>query len=157
MPAPVPFDRFLAAVRAADPTDHPTVAPAEFEAMRAYLLRLYESVHPVGTHLDPSGNVVDCIPFDQFPTVRAARDAGVEVARSAPRPAGFAPDPASGPRPAPIPSRPRSPCPAGAVPFVRVTLDSLVPFGSLDRYLNRAPVKGPPPEPESAGPDRPAG
>ncbi|HEX4611676.1 MAG TPA: hypothetical protein VH092_26000, partial [Urbifossiella sp.] len=148
-----PFDRYLAAIRAADPADYPAVAPAEVERMRDYLLRYYDGVRPVGTHLDPSGATVDCVPFEQFPTVRAARAAGIDVAQTAPRPTGSAPGPATaaGPHSTPAAIWPHSPCPAGHIPVARLTLDDLVRHGSLDRFL-APPGKGPVPTPESAGP-----
>jgi len=135
--APPSFDRFLAAVRAAAAADHPSVAPAEFERMRDYLLGLYAGVRPVGTYRDPGGAVVDCVPFDQFPTVRAAREAGHEVARAAPRPRGFA-TASAGPHPAAV-ELPASPCPAGSVPMARLTLDDLARYGTLDRFLAPPP------------------
>ncbi|HYH66056.1 MAG TPA: hypothetical protein VD866_15285 [Urbifossiella sp.] len=133
MDAPPSFDEYLAAVRAASAADHPAVAPAEFERMRDYLLRLYDGVRPVGTHRDPSGAVVDCVPFDQYPTVRAARAAGHEVARTAPRPSGFA-TPDCGP-PTAATALPPPPCPPGNVPMARLTLDELARHGTLDRFF----------------------
>ena len=97
----------------------------EFERMRAYILRTYEGVHPVGSFRDPEGRPVDCVLFDQQPSVRAARAAGEPVPVS------------------PAPERPRegrpgarpAPCPFGSVPMVRITLERLVPHGTLENYL----------------------
>lgn len=138
MDAPLPFDRFLATVRAADPADYPAVAPAEFERMRAHILRLYDGVHPVGTRRDPTGVVVDDVPFDEYPTVRASRAAGYEVARSAPRPSGSAEAPSpppTGPRPTAATVPPSTGPGGGTVPMARLTLDELARHGTLDQFF----------------------
>lgn len=64
----------------------PEQSVAEFELMRAHVLQCYEGVHPLGSFLTSDGIVVDCIPFEEQPTVRTARAAGNPVVLTAPPP-----------------------------------------------------------------------
>jgi hypothetical protein len=150
MSAIVPFDEFLAETAAARPEDYAgalaegarqagvaaEVARAEFERMKAYILAHYEGVEPVGSYLDANGQTVDCVPFDQQPTVREARRRGIAVARWAPEPPGLPDRPSHGPHPASV-AAPEPRCPEGAVPTLRVTLDRLARLGTLDNYFHK--------------------
>ena len=139
MPEIVPFDRFIAAVAEARPEQYADdleagaraagvtleTARAEFERMKKYLLSHYEGVHPVGSFLDSNGQTIDCVPFEQQPTVRAAIKRGIKVPRPAPRPL-----PASAPKPV---------CPEGTVPMLRITLQQLARHGTLDHFFHKLP------------------
>lgn len=137
---------------------------AEVEHMKNYILSYYREVTPVCSFLHAGGQVIDCVPFDQLPTVRAAREAGCDTQAPAPEPvpvSGASPpsDPSapSGPRSG-IASPPDSPtppistpdtsvgeparpqpqqCPPGTVPLPRVTLERLISMGRLDRFFRK--------------------
>jgi hypothetical protein len=160
MSALVPFDQFLAAIIVAKPEDFadalgfgaafagvtPEIAHSEFDRMKAYLLSHYEGVHPVGSYLDEMGQTVDCVPFEQQPTVRAAVKRGILVARTGPSPPQLSDqpdDPPNGPHPKSI-TPPKRHCPEGTVPLVRITLDRLVRLGTLDNFFRKIPRHVPP-------------
>jgi hypothetical protein len=145
-----PFDKFLARTAAARPEDYlealraagesaPADAAAEFERMKAYVLGYYEGVRPVRSYLDSLGRPWDCVPFEQQPSVRAAHAAGLKVPAAPPHAAARSDSGGV---------HPPAPCPKGSVPILRVTLEHLVQFGTLDNYFQ----KGPPPSPPAGGP-----
>jgi hypothetical protein len=167
-----PFEEFLRRTREARPEDYadavragaefagraPQAVAAEFERMKQYILDTYEGVHPVGSFLGPSGQVIDCVPFDQQPSVRAARAAGLEVTRrpsppvlpqwqqsqAPPRhdhPGAAAAAEVGGPSHA-------FRCPEGNVPLMRITLEHLLRLGSLDNFFHKSPGKVAPGESE---------
>ena len=162
MPPIEPFDQFLARTAAARPEDFADDmrtaaascglssegAVAEFERMKAHILRYYEGVRPVCSCLDAAGQVVDCVPFEQQPAVRAAAAAGhpQPVPPRSPRPTSTAPAVALGPDAAP-PLATRAPdtnechalCPDGTVPLLRLTLERLVRLGTLDNFFRKVP------------------
>jgi hypothetical protein len=151
MSHPVPFDVFLAETAAARPEQFaaalqaaarqagvsPEVARAEFERMKEHILSYYQEVQPVGSFLDADGQTIDCVPFEQQPSVRTAIAEGHAVARTAPPPPRLAGKHSHGPRP-----QPAMPliCPDGAVPIVRLTLERLLRFGTLDNYFHKTPT-----------------
>lgn len=152
MSAAVPFDVFLAETAAARPEQYeaalaegarlaaitPEEARAEFERMKAYILSYYRGVRPVGSFLDRAGQTFDCVPFDQQPTVRAARAAGHPVARHGHAPAALPPEASH--RRQPLSAAPPAPrCPEGTVPLPRLTLDRLARLGTLDNFFRKIP------------------
>jgi hypothetical protein len=162
MPPIEPFDQFLARTAAASPDDYaddlrttakrcrisPEGAVAEFERMKAHLLRYYEGVRPVYSCLDAAGQVVDCVPFEQQPSVRAAAAAGYPqtLPPKRPRPTSTAPAVASPPdaalpaaTPASEPTECRALCPDGTVPLLRLTLERLLRHGTLDNFFRKVP------------------
>lgn len=132
---------------------------AEFERMKSYILSYYQGVRPVRSFLNAAGQAVDCVPFEQQPTVRAARAAGYLIEVSPPTPAatpGMSLPDDAGPLSAPVsgsslppnatrssasPSPPSSPepsqVPPGTVPLLRVTLDRLIPLGTVDNFFRK--------------------
>lgn len=137
--AEAPSEPFLATLRArAKSLGVKTLdAPAELARMKAYIVRYYEGVRPVASFFDHEGHVVDCIPFDQQPAARSAREAGQELLEMAPPPApvaGAAPDLA----PASHPSGAIGPCPPGTVPTRRINLEELVASGTLEDYFRKS-------------------
>jgi hypothetical protein len=173
-----PFAEFLARTANARPEQYseairaaaerhglsPERARAEFERMKSYILSYYEGVTPVRSFLNTAGQPVDCVPFEQQRTVRAARAAGYPTEVSPPTPvmiqgislprnaaplsapvsgnslppgatrSSAPPSPSSSPQPPQIPP--------GTVPLLRITLDRLVPLGTLDRFFHKS--VGPP-------------
>jgi hypothetical protein len=130
------------------------ISAGAFKAMRAYVLRRYAGVQPVSSFVDPKGQVVDCVPLREQPSLHA----GGGVTKIAPVP--FSP-----PKTRPRPSRPFSfatqrtldvrlrPasrdrfgnirfCRVGTVPLQRVTLSVLSHFRTLPSFF----AKGDPTE-----------
>jgi hypothetical protein len=163
MPDPEPFDQFLArtasaqlephlkalrASPAAEALDLSALA-AEFEKMKKHHAELYRGVKPVRSFFDAAGHVVDCIPFDQQPSVRAARAAGIPVHEHMPPPphlgTGHAhPQDATESKCQTPPSGQQGPsmCPPGSVMMRRVLLEDLVRAGTLENYFRKEPLKG---------------
>jgi hypothetical protein len=142
-----PFDKFLARTACASHEaflDTILAAPgaagmgreeaaAEFRKMKAYVLDLYRGVTPVRSVADASGNVVDCIPFHQHPSVRAAEKAGVKVLEHLPPPPRL-----FGPHaPAPAAHETQAPCPEGSRPLRRVTLELMARSGPFDQFFHK--------------------
>jgi hypothetical protein len=147
MSEPEPFDRFITRTAAARPEDFHDARPAaaepaeagpaadvgEFERMRAYILNFYEGVRPVRSFIDAGGSPIDCVPFEQQPSVRAANAAGLHIAAPAPSPARKGRG-----------ARRPAPCPEGTVPMVRITLERLIPYGTLENYFSKTHQAAPP-------------
>jgi hypothetical protein len=189
MPPFVTFQQFLDQTAAARPEDYPVLsgsgpapvvpgagAPpsaadpvAEFNSAKQYVLSLYDGVQAVSTFVEPQGQHVDCVPFEQQSALKAAVAAGHTPRTTAPPPAGSAGGPAAGAAnpatPPPLRSglvdvfgQPIS-CPAGCVPFRRVTLDEIIRAGGLSRFFRKGPGRnlaarpGQPAPPRIAGPD----
>jgi hypothetical protein len=128
---------------------------AEFDKMKKYLLRRYDGVRCDHTFLDFNGNFVDCVPFEQQPSVRTVLQAGYQVAEKAPEPSALqarrSSDPMKRP-PVPTPlvpplrrglvdpfGRPIA-CPEGSVPLRRVTLSQMAWHGKFERFFDKYPV-----------------
>jgi hypothetical protein len=163
-----PFAEFLARTRAARPEEYaeairagaafsgrePEAVAAEFERMKQYILTYYEGVQPVGGFLSPSGQAIDCVPFDQQPTVRAARAAGYKVTppHSPPNPPEQPPPAAArrqGHTGAAAAGQEAGPsgthrCPEGTIPLLRITLDRLLRLGGLENFFRKHPGHLPP-------------
>ncbi|MCI0463995.1 MAG: hypothetical protein L0Z62_44240 [Gemmataceae bacterium] len=159
-----PFEEFLARTASARPEDYPredsaeaeasgpepAVSAAEFERMKRYILDYYEGVRPVHSFLSPSGQVIDCVPFEQQPSVRAARAAGYSVTQHHRPPTPPPHTQRQGtPTPAPPEAARTSPCPQGSVPMVRLTLERLVGLGNLDNLFRQPGGEHPPFPPPS--------
>ena len=159
MPEPEPLDQFLARSASAqlEPyLKHFRLTPAgqaldqaamaaEFEKMKKHHAELYRGVKPVKSFFDSSGNVVDCIPFDQQPSVRAARAAGIAVHHAMPAPPhlghGHTKEAAEAQcqTPSAIEHGPAI-CPPGSVLMKRVLLEDLAAAGTLENYFKKDPV-----------------
>ncbi len=126
----------------------------ELDKMLAYLRRFYPADGAAShTFQDGGGNFVDCIPFSDVPTVRAARQEGrQEVTDRAPAPKGFEPRPEKrGLERPPTPTRLVSPlrqgavdrfnrrvaCPDGCVPVARVTTDDIARAGTFENFFSK--------------------
>ncbi len=141
------------------PVDLAAEARQEFERMRAYLSEHYRNTSVVHSFVDEGGRIVDCIPFDQQPTVQAVRRKGIDVLRTAPpplpnnRPVRMEIGPAENPRNRPIvPPLAKGlrdaegnlrAAPAGTAPVVRITLERLATHGRLDDFFRKGPPVGP--------------
>jgi hypothetical protein len=133
-----------------------TVAAREFDRMKEFLVKLYDGATAPHSFVDRSGNVIDCIPFDQLPTVKAAKKAGITVSRQAPPPPKLNHpkesdiDPwTSAPRPTglvgPLRQGLKDPFgnkianPPGGASFRRISLARLVRHGTLDHFHHKTP------------------
>lgn len=151
----VPFEDFIREVRAAR---HETLAAADearvasvgaFEAMKRHVLNLYEGVEVRSSFEDDSGNVIDCIPIEQQPALRGRKLA--EAPPDLPVAASEQSD-ASGDVAEPVRgqltrgARDRfgneQSCPKGCVPIMRVTLEMLSRFETLQDFFRKAPGGG---------------
>jgi hypothetical protein len=158
---PEPFDQFLARTAAArlEPYREAFLASpagaaldaaalaAEFQKMKTHIAELYRGVKPVKSFVDAANHVIDCIPFDQQPSVRAARSRGIAVHEHMPPPPQVGGGPAQ-PRVAagnPVQSQasspPAPPCPPGSVLLRRVTLEDLIASGTLENHLRKFPLE----------------
>jgi hypothetical protein len=107
-------------------------AAASLARFRDYIARYYEGVHPVDSFVDGTGHVIDCVPFNQQPAARFALASGQHLLKNAPPPAavpGATHKPASRQEP--------FHCPPGSVMIRRLTLEDLIPFGTLENYLHK--------------------
>jgi hypothetical protein len=120
-----------------------TLAAREFERMKGYLIQYYEGVSPTVSFQDAAGSTIDCLPFQQQPTAKAAQQMGIVPKSQLPPPpvvtvpTRSAPAPMAGGMPAQITST--TPAPPGSVPIRRVTLQELTQRGSLDQYFRKGP------------------
>lgn len=124
--------------------------------MTSYLYNLYEGVECDHSFEDPAGQVFDCVPIAQQPSLRGS---SAEVPRAPDlrpvlegRPA--VPGPAQVETPAPAARRDRhgniAQAPPGTIPMRRITLDELVRFPNLGDFLRKSPESFPPTAPASA-------
>lgn len=109
---------------------------AEFSRMKEHILHYYEGVTAVHSFLDGAGRPVDCVPFDQQPTVRAARAAGYPIDAQPPQPSRV--------EGAAVEAQPAEPvraclCPAGTVPLLRLTLERMISLGTFEKFFHKAP------------------
>ena len=127
----------------------------EFERMREFLGNHYEQTSAVHSFVDEGGRIVDCIPFDQQPSVREARKSGFDVARTAPPPLPRDRAVSRGIGEGdPRPIEPMVPplakglkdaggnqiiAPPGTVPVRRITVERLASHGRLGDYFKKGP------------------
>ncbi len=150
-PSLVPFHQFLQEVRIAraesfGPAQGAKVqGETDFGKMRQHLLSLYEGVE-VGHSFLLDGQVFDCVPVEQQPSVRQLGLAEVEL--EAPPPALADKD-----LPGPAVKRAASPltlglrdalgnavsCAQGTIPFRRVTLQEMTRFRTLEGFFHKLP------------------
>jgi hypothetical protein len=138
---------------------------AEFARMKKFLLDRYAGVRCEHTFIDSSGNHVDCIPFEQQQTLRTARKAGHQPPAKAPDPSPLQEPPLAASMnhpPIPTPFVPplrrgltdpygnRVGCPEGSVSLHRVTLSQMVALGTFERFFEKQPGRGFPPDTRGA-------
>jgi hypothetical protein len=156
-----PFETFIARTTSAIPDQYAVALQAvasragissddahvEFERMKAYILKYYEGVQPHCSYLDESSNVIDCVPFEQQPAYRAALKSGhgditppPHAQKSTVKPVFSVGEQAQSPERAATGSGRCTVCPPNTVPLPRVTLEQLIPFGTLDNYFRKEPA-----------------
>jgi hypothetical protein len=169
-----PFVEFLARTSKARPEEYSEAIHAsaiqhglsnakvisEFQRMKGYILSYYEGVSPLCSFLNLDGITFDCVPTEQQPTYRAARDAGYQVDVKPPKPAPFvgistptdtaqeSSVPSSGissppgstvssSMPSPFSTSSPSCVPQGTVALRRISLENLISFGTLDNFFHK--------------------
>jgi hypothetical protein len=125
---------------------------AEFDKMKEYLLRRYDGVRCEHTFLDSNGNFVDCVPFEQQPTVRTALAAGLSVTHQPQEPPSRQARPQTDPmKLPPVPTPIVAPlrrglldpfgqpigCPEGLVPLRRVTVSQMARYGKFEDFFQK--------------------
>lgn len=129
-------------------------AEVEFLKMREYVLGLYKDVHdmkPMHTFLGFGGNFVDCMRFEEQPTIRAAKRASHQVISQAPSPSvvlersnqggkvstastGIVPPINRGATD--VFGKPMN-CPEGRIPLRRVTIAQMARLGKFDNFFRK--------------------
>jgi hypothetical protein len=120
-----------------------------FTEMKAHVLRLYENVEVPHSFVDENGSVFDCIPIEQQPALRNAREPvpqAPDVPYVAQAEGRGVPDERNDRH---VPSqlgpdrRDRygnvMQCPTGTIPMRRVTLEDLSRFENLRGFLRKGP------------------
>ncbi|WP_328965674.1 neprosin family prolyl endopeptidase [Streptomyces virginiae] len=150
------MQRFSAFVESLHATDfdevrsRATVAvenPEAFEEMRRFLIERYAGMEAVHSFMEPGGEVVDCIPAEQQPSLRKTGGALLPPPEPPLEPEGYQDAPGfASPQPHIAPPQLHRDhhdqlgnqmlCPDGTVPLLRITLDKLAAFDSLDAFLS---------------------
>ncbi len=144
------FSKFIDSISAARHEAY-AVKPAakvqdasEFDAMKAHILGLYEGVEVQHSFVDENGQVFDCIPVEQQPSLRGGSTppASPPDAPSAAL-SGKTLGPALSVEPLRSDRRDRfgraMACPPGTIPMRRVTLDEMSQKETLRDFFRKAP------------------
>jgi hypothetical protein len=127
-----------------------------FGEMKAHIRGLYDGIEVDHSFVGLDGQLVDCVPIDQQPSLRFGPAAGFAVASPpviTPLPAPSVAEtsgPANGLQPHLIAGQHdafgnEQCCPAGTIPMRRVTLEDMTRFPTLEDFFRKAPlVKGHP-------------
>jgi len=150
------FQKFIDSISAADHAAHAARAEAmgggmaadepAFSEMRQHILSLYEGVEVTHSFVDDNGQIFDCIPVEQQPSLKGA-STGPAVAPDAPTPDDAGPV-TSGELPVPPQLRPDRTdkfgnsmwCPPGTIAVRRVTLEEMSTRGNLRDFFRKVPV-----------------
>ena len=173
MPEPLgipPFDEFLESIEAARPEAHLGVPDRRvanedaFSEMRRHLQRHYERVQAEHSFMDQNGSIFDCVPIEQQPARRGARDAlpraldlpsyGRPVATADARRARRVEQLHPARR-----DRHGNPmyAPEGTIPMRRLTIDNLAKFETLGHFFRKSPFGSAlPPQSNGGSPSPPA-
>jgi len=118
-----------------------------FEAMRQYLMERYDGVDVQHSFLEGGGQIVDCVPIAQQPSLKDSDEEIMDPPSVALEPTEtdpVSPDPTEEHRQPPEPQlhpdyRDRLGnqmwCPPGTIPMVRITLEQLLPFKDMNQFL----------------------
>jgi hypothetical protein len=150
----VPFGEFVGSVRSAPLTRYAAVpqaqvqTAADFEQMRAHILRMYDGVHVKHSYALAS-EIYDCLPIMEQPSVRLQRITRIATPVAAPHSTHGASLLANGSMPAtqlePDQKIDRFGnaigCEAGTVPLRRVTLGEITKFRTLQDFFHKLPFQ----------------
>lgn len=143
-----PFEDFrksLSSIRYAEMRDAARTDNDAFDQMREFLLSRYEGVEVQHSFVERGGEVVDCVPVEQQPSLRSGGDVAVPPDPPPTLPAGAAERPGTGPT-THVPPHLHPDyhdgfgnqmwCPPGTVPMLRHTLERLVTnYSTMDEFL----------------------
>lgn len=113
---------------------------ADFDAMKAHLRSLYDHVNAMSSFTDAAGQIFDCVPIDEQPSVKesgAAVAAPPSLAKHLGLPDEQEPAAADAGEPELDRHGNAMRCPPGFVPVRRITLDELTRFRSLEEYFSK--------------------
>jgi hypothetical protein len=124
----------------------------DFEQMRQHVLSLYDGVEVQHSFMDSSGQVVDCIPVEQQPSLKNSDERLLvppPLLQLPPQIDTRAPDSAGQPECPPPQLHPDYRdrfgnimwCPSGTIPMIRVTLDQISLFRNLRDFLHKVPTE----------------
>ena len=144
------FRRFLDSVASATHDNYRATAGGgvanteTFEEMRRHVLGLYEGVEALHSFVDDGGQVFDCIPIEQQPSLRGS---GEKIAEA---PTLIFSSTEAGTGEVPVGSQVNLErkdrygnvllCPPGTIPMRRITLEELSRFESLRHFFRKAPL-----------------
>jgi hypothetical protein len=147
-----PLRAYLESVDAAQPTHYMAAADSRvahedaFAEMRRHVLQHYEGVEAQHSFVDENGSIFDCIPVEQQPSLRSGQ--AVAKAPDLPRPERPATAVADSRRPQPVPPLQagrtdrhgnRMLAPEGTIPMLRLTLETMARFRTLQHFLQKSP------------------
>lgn len=151
--AALSFERFIDSVRVAR---HDTfLAGAQtrvrdensFAGMKQHVVKLYDGVSVHHTFSDENGQIFDCIPIEQQPSVTRVPSPRVAKPPELPAVPALSGNPQDHSRAEPqLASEMTDPfgnsrsCPPGLIPFRRISLEELSRFESLDHFFRKSPV-----------------
>jgi hypothetical protein len=118
---------------------------SEFSSMQEHVNRLYSGVEVVHSFEDPAGQIFDCIPIEQQPSLRGSSEAIPNPPDLRPVLQGNRPVPGTPAAAAPLETAPRDrhgnamQAPPGTIPIRRVTLQELTRFRTMADYFHKSP------------------
>jgi Neprosin/Neprosin activation peptide len=148
MDTPIRFEDFIKQTKHArhdEKLAYANVAgPDEFERMRAHILALYDGIQVPHSYVNAAGQVIDCVPIHQQPSLRRDDGTWEKVATPPARPGptakpAAAKDQPDGATPGEIPNQ----CPPGTIPILRITLEQMARFGTLENFFKKRPPRSP--------------
>jgi hypothetical protein len=159
-----PLSEFLHSVDSAEFAPYAALPQAKvrdaaaFEEMRTYIQSRYADVEVVHSFTDSAGQVFDCVPEQQHPSLRAAPTAAAPQPPDLPTPEGSQPAPPGARHVEPQLSPDQMDafgnqrwCPAGTVPLRRITLSELASFETLQQSFQKGGLIRPEDASEPAG------
>jgi len=119
---------------------------SEFEEMKAHLERLYPETEIANSFVDSAGQIFDCVPIAEQPSLRESGEAVAEppslaAAIGAEEPQAPAAETAAEAEPELDRFGNAMRCPPGFVPIRRLTLDELTRFESLADFFRKTGAK----------------
>jgi hypothetical protein len=148
------FREFIDSATSATPEDylaHPTAKVANEEAfreMQRHIAQHYEGIEVTHSFADDNGQVFDCVPIEQQPSLRGLvgeipkpPDLPYEGGGKAGTPGELQVEPQLRPDQKDQYGNARW-CPTGTIPMRRITLEEMIRFESLDKFFRKSPVGG---------------
>jgi len=149
-PKLVPFSEFKSGLRSARHEQFAELKqtknknPDHFEAMRQHLLHYYDQLDAKHSFKDPTGQVWDCIPIEQQPSLKKT---GKSIAEPVDIPGGLKKRKEKKLHSSFLNQGLKDDegnavsCPAGCIPLRRITLQEITRFHTLDDFFRKAPGK----------------